>query len=70
MTDLNARLLDAHARADLRALVALYTEAADVNTSDTAAGFYLTQAYVFALDSGHPETAHLRERLRAMGREA
>ncbi|MEM9850524.1 MAG: hypothetical protein AAF761_00855 [Pseudomonadota bacterium] len=67
---LNARLLAAHAAGDARTLVALYRQAGDDATDDTARGFYLTHAYVFALEAGLPEAAVLHARLVAMGREA
>ena len=69
MSDLDQRLLAAHAADDRQALVTLYTRAADTAHDDAARGFYLTHAYVFALDTGHPEANRLRTRLRAMGRE-
>ena len=70
---LDARMLAAHARADLGALVALYTQAADMSgaTRDIDAEcFYLTQAYVFALDCGAPTARALHARLKTHGREA
>lgn len=70
MNDLDARLLAAHAAHDQSALVRLYAEAADQAANETAAGFYLTHAYVFALEMGHPDAAILRARLFAMGRES
>ena len=70
MAELDARLLAAHAAGDRRALVMLYTEAADLTTDDSARGFFLTQAMVFALESGAPQAQDLRRRLIAMGREA
>lgn len=69
MTGLDARLLDAHARGDRQALIRLYAEAADQANDETACGFYLTHAYVFALEAGAPEAAALHARLVAMGRE-
>ncbi|WP_204114019.1 hypothetical protein [Shimia biformata] len=69
MSDLHRRLLDAHARDDRAALVTLYSEAANQAISEDAAGFFLTQAYVFALETGHPDRAALHDRLKAMGRE-
>lgn len=68
MSDLDARLLEAHARDDRVALVALYSEAADAANTDEARGFYLTHAFVFALESGAPEAPALRARLQEMGR--
>ena len=66
--DLDARLLAAHAAGDIAALSGLYAEAAAMSRGD-AAGFYLVQAYVFALDAGLPAAAQYRARLKAEGRE-
>jgi len=71
--DLDARLLGAHAAGDHTALVALYTEAADMAQAGgetEAECFYLTHAYVFALQTDAPERAVLNARLVALGREA
>ena len=68
MNDLDARLLAAHAADDRRALIALYTEAGDQAVSETARGFYLTHAFVFALELGDARADTLRARLAAMGR--
>ncbi|TMV06452.1 hypothetical protein FGK63_15005 [Ruegeria sediminis] len=70
MSDLNTRLLAAHEAGDRAALVELYEEAANAAADETACGFYLTHAYVFALEAGLPQAAALRARLVAMGREA
>jgi len=64
---LDARLLDAHERGDARALIDLYTEAA--NAVVEAEAFYLTHAYVFALECGAPEVQALHARLAALGSE-
>jgi hypothetical protein len=69
MNDLDAALLDAHARGDVAALVTLYRTAADAALTQDARGFYLTHAHVFALELGHTGTAALRAELIAMGRE-
>jgi hypothetical protein len=69
MSDLDDRLLAAHDRGDLPALMALYAEAADSASEEQACGFYLTHAYVFALELGSAAAPGLRERLIAMGRE-
>lgn len=66
--DLDARLLAAHEADDRHALVALYEEAADTASGSDARGFYLTHAFVFALDAGDPRAPALKARLRAMGR--
>lgn len=68
MSDLEARLLAAHGRDDRCALIALYEEAADSAQAETAAGFYLTHAFVFALELNDPRATALRARLAAMGR--
>lgn len=68
--DLDAALLAAHARGDGRALAALYARAADAVSGTEARGFMLTQAYVFALETGAPQGTTLHARLCAMGREA
>ena len=71
--DTDAALLRAHAAGDREALVRLYTEAAD---AAEAAGdvdracFFLTHAYVFALEAGHERASDLHGRLKARGREA
>ena len=70
MSDLDCRLLDAHARGDTAALVDLYQEAADSANDPEAEGFYLTHAHVFAMELNHPDTASLRQRLIDQGREA
>ena len=70
--DLNDALLDAHARCDGAALITLYTDAAQaalVQGQDVAADFYLTHAYVFALERGDDRAAHLHSRLKERGRE-
>lgn len=67
--DLDAALLAAHAAGDKRALVGLYARAAEGAGSADAAGFYLTHAYVFALDCGHADARALHARLKAEGRE-
>jgi hypothetical protein len=69
MTSLDNRLLAAHAVSDTGALIALYTEAAAA-AARNAAGFYLTQAYIYALELDHSDAASLRARLVAMGRES
>ena len=69
MSGLDTALLEAHLRADLGALVTLYTQAADEANDAAAAGFYLTHAMVFALDAGLSAATPLRARLIAMGRE-
>jgi len=69
---LDAALIAAHEAGDARALVRLYARAADGAKAEgdiNAACFYLTHAYVFALESGAPEADALHTRLMAHGRE-
>ncbi|MGR3814225.1 MAG: hypothetical protein ACU0AU_09035 [Cognatishimia activa] len=68
MSTLDARLLKAHERDDKPALVALYTEAAECAAAIDAKAFYLTHAYVFALDIGAPEATSLQRQLKELGR--
>ena len=64
MTPLQDRLLAAHARDDRAALIGLYTEAADAADELDAACFYLTHAYIFALEKGDPAAERLYHRLK------
>ncbi|WP_400087884.1 hypothetical protein [Yoonia sp. R78084] len=68
MTPLQDRLLDSHARDDRAALVGLYTEAADAAPDLDTACFYLTHAYIYALEKGDPAAERLYRRLKAQGR--
>ncbi|WP_296424063.1 hypothetical protein [Yoonia sp.] len=65
---LQDRLLAAHAHGDRHALVALYTQAADQAAETDAACFYLTHAYIFALETGDAAADALYRRLKAHGR--
>ncbi|MEM8555596.1 MAG: hypothetical protein AAGF71_12330 [Pseudomonadota bacterium] len=67
--DLNGQLLKAHEAEDKSALVALYKRAAEMTANKDAHCFFLTHAYVFALETGAPEAADLHSRLKALGRE-
>ena len=69
MSHLNDRLLAAHARNDGVALADLYREAADSAANPDAEAFFLTHAYVFALEAALPLADTLRVRLTRMGRE-
>ena len=66
---LDERLVAAHAKRDLVALSALYAEAADAAGNLDAECFFLTQAYVCALDAGGAQAENLRARLVVHGRE-
>lgn len=69
MSDLNARLLAAHAAEDHAALIALYSQAADAAADIDTACFFLTHAYVFALEQGDARAPDLRAQLIQHGRE-
>lgn len=69
MTALDDALLDAHVRDDRAALVGLYERAANEATNADAACFYLTHAYVFALETGDPRAGGLYKCLKDKGRE-
>ena len=68
MTPLQDRLLAAHACDDRQTLVALYTEAADTAPDLDTACFFLTHAYIFALEAGNPAADQLSARLKVFGR--
>ncbi len=67
--DLDKRMIAAHEARDQAALIRLYTEAADAANDLTAQCFYLTHAYIFALEAGAPQATDLHARLKAHGRE-
>ncbi len=69
---LNQRLLDAHANGDSQTMVDIYKGAGDAAlfAGDTHAGcFYLTHAYVFALEAGMPIATKIHKTLKQYGRE-
>ena len=73
MQDLDTKLLRAHECRDHDALVVLYAQAADEREQEgdiDATCFYLTQAFIFALETGHRSTMELNRRLVDYGREA
>ncbi|MEM7724705.1 MAG: hypothetical protein AAF376_20450 [Pseudomonadota bacterium] len=63
---LDAALLAAHAAGDRAALISLYAQAAEASDGEASA-FYLTHAYVFALEAGDGRASSLKDRLVAMG---
>ncbi|MEM8787474.1 MAG: hypothetical protein AAGE76_04350 [Pseudomonadota bacterium] len=68
---LDQALLQAHDRGDGAALARLYTFAGDEaerRQDIDAACFYLTHAFVYALEQGAPEAMPLNRRLAARGR--
>ena len=70
--DLDAALLLAHEQNDSAQLVALYQKAglSRIDAKNVDAGcFYLTHAYIFALEMGSPKAVELHEVLVSYGRE-
>lgn len=72
MSTLDEALLAAHVAGDNETLVRLYRQAGEAALAeDEVQGcFYLTHAYVFALEAGMIEAEELRVILAARGREA
>ena len=69
---IDAELIAAHERGDGPVLARLYERAADIKGREgdvDAACFFLTQAYVFALEAGLVRSSVLRDRLALHGRE-
>jgi len=69
--ELDRALIAAHEGSDLTELVRLYTAAGDLAEQESridAACFYLTHAFVFALESGAPQADRLNQRLADRGR--
>lgn len=70
--NLEKQILAAHGLNDGYRLAELYARGAEIKHEAgelDAAGFLLTQAFVFALESGHPIAEMLRAKLVADGRE-
>ncbi len=63
-TDLHTQILRAHDTGDQTALITLYTLAADQSEDVDAECFFLTYAYIFALELGHSATDELAARLK------
>lgn len=71
LQDLNQQLLQAHENVDVHKLAELYKQAGDLSESSgdaDAACFFLTQAYVFALECGSESAPSLKKRLVIYGR--
>ena len=68
MAALDTALLDAHAADDKAALVTLYAQAADEAAEEDAMCFFLTHAFVFALELGDDRAADFNRRLAELGR--
>ncbi len=72
MSKLHDALLEAHEAGDGPRLIELYQQAGDeaeARGDVGAACFFLTHAYVFALEEGSSHAAPLHRRLKAHGRE-
>ena len=70
VSDLDRQLLQAHENGDGATLARLYATAADSqNPGSDQAAFYLTHAYVFALEEGMAEAAEYHQQLKFMGKE-
>ena len=69
MIDLDKALTEAHQSGDKAALVALYRNAADSSDNQDDRAFFLTHAYIFALEIGDPASQHLKSQLALLGRE-
>lgn len=69
--DAERRILAAHADEDIAALARLYREAGEQAEAEGArdrAAFFLTHAWIFALEAGLEEADSLRDVLRSWGR--
>ncbi len=67
-TDLDTALHVAHATNDYRQMITLYVRAAQTHDGQAAA-FYLTHAYIYALELGDPRAPKLHAQLIAMNAE-
>ncbi|GAA6190790.1 hypothetical protein [Phaeobacter sp. NW0010-22] len=67
MSTLETDLLKAHEKGDQISLVALYRQAAEQTADPTARAFFLTHAYVFALESGLAAAQDIHLQLVALG---
>ncbi|NND18706.1 MAG: hypothetical protein HKN98_09015 [Silicimonas sp.] len=70
---IDRRLLAAHSEGDLATLVRLYREAGERAEADgdrDRAAFFLTHAWIYALEAGLGEAEVLRSVLRKWGRAA
>lgn len=69
---MDAALIEAHRRGDKEALVDLYeragSDALDIGNIE-AGCFYITHAYIFALETGSKATGRLHGLLTRLGRE-
>ena len=65
--ELDRALIAAHDAGDGVHLAALYARGAAAETVPKAKAFFLTQAYIFALEAGLPEAETYRAKLVALG---
>ncbi|MDA5558998.1 hypothetical protein [Shimia sp. MMG029] len=71
LKELDRQLLQAHTDYNVPALIKLYHEASKMSEArqdHDAACFYLTHAFVFALEYGAPEADELNRKLYERGR--
>ena len=66
---LNNKILKAHHNKNFPLLVELYQEAADKLLTRQEQNFFRVQAYIYALEVGHPLTPVLRKKLVEAGVE-
>lgn len=68
MSDLNQKILNAHDADARKDLVDLYKQAANQADTTDAECFFLTQAYIFGLETRHKAVPDLHNRLASYGR--
>ncbi len=66
--ELDQELVAAHESGDIDALIRLYEVAADRSEDPERAAFFLTHAWIFALEAGDPRATEYHERLVETGR--
>lgn len=66
---LDQALISAHLADDVDALIGLYQQAAKEADTDDQKAFFLTHAYIFALERGDRRAASIQRELIAMGRD-
>lgn len=68
--DINRKLIAAHIKGDIENIARLYAQAASqVDEIPDKVAYYLTHAYVFALEAGITEAEDYRKTLKSLGRE-
>ena len=66
--NLESELLAAHESRDVDAIISLYAVAAERSEDSEREAFFLTHAWVFALEAGDPRAPEFHRRLRELGR--